>query len=941
MDSFLRLRGVRTNNLKNIDVDIPLKEFTVVTGPSGSGKSSLAFDTLYAEGQRRYVESLSTYVRQFLEKMPRPDLDSVENISPAIALEQKNHINNSRDTVATMSEVYDYLRLFFGRIGTLHCLKCQKPVSKDTPLSIAQAIGQYPDGSRFYVLAPLDQVQWSDKSWKLTRDGLVAQGYERLLINGEVIDLPSLKKSPLPKKSKASLPDIFLVIDRLSRPDNPSEDGRLLEAIEQALTQGNGKMTIATPPSKDQWQMDHFSEKFACCGVEYRTPDPQMLSFNSPLGACDNCSGFGFTLEFSESKVVPDKKKSLRAGAIDPFTKPAYGHAQAALLRYCEKNQIPLDKRYEDLSAPDLEKLWKGVSGTKGWFNGIHSFFEMLKEMKYKMHVRIFIRRYQDTVLCPICLGARLKAESLSIRIGQSNIADVLSMTISQALEWCDSLSLAEDKAQASKDVLRQIRDRLYFMHAVGVGYLTLDRLGKTLSGGECQRIYLSSQLGNKLCSTLYVLDEPSIGLHAADTSKLISLLRELKNLGNTVVVVEHDMDIIQSADYILEMGPAAGHKGGQLVGAGPLKEVLGQSAASDKPFGLTAQYLRGDKKSDGLYRGRPYPKDIIKLTGACENNLKNVTLEIPLKRLVCVTGLSGSGKTSLIHRTLYNALHRLFHREVVPVGRFQRLYGADLIDDVALLDQKSIGRNSRSNPATYLKLYDDVRKIYANQSLSLRRGYTPQYFSFNVDGGRCPVCKGEGQVTIDMHFMSDVTLPCEECGGKRFTKEVLEVEFKGKNISQLLETTIDECIDLFREYPALSYKLQLLRQVGLGYLQLGQSGATLSGGESQRLKVASVLTDTKKTNVLYIFDEPTTGLHIDDVKRLIMVMQGLVDSGNSILVIEHNLDFIAAADHIIDLGPGAGAQGGEIIATGTPEQIMAIPQSLTGRFLKQTTRYL
>lgn len=687
----------------------------------------------------------------------------------------------------------------------------------------------------------------------------------------------------------------------------------------------------------EPWRFKRYSDRFRCdaCDLDYRKPEPQHFSFNSPLGACPGCSGFGFNLELDEDLVVPDKRKTLKNGAVDPFTKPAYQDWHHDLIKFCEKNKIPVGKRYEDLDAAERKLLWNGDGASRG-FPGIRGCFEELKAWKYKLHVRVFIRRYQSQELCSQCKGSRLRAESRAVKIGASgqrtDLAEILALSIEQATRYFGELTLAKNEAIIAKDALKQILGRLHFLNDVGVGYLTLNRLGKTLSGGECQRIALATQLGNRLCSTLYVLDEPSIGLHAADTEKLIRLMLQLRDHGNTLVVVEHDLDVIAAADHIIELGPHAGHRGGEVVTQGALANVL------DSKGCLTAKYLTGAFTIPGRITKRPRSNTSIKIVGACENNLRNVTAEFPLHQLIAVTGLSGSGKTTLVHATLYNALARLFHRENVSVGRFQRLYGADLIQDVALLDQRPIGKSARSNPATYLKIWDDVRQIMASQSQSLRRGYAPQHFSFNVDGGRCPVCKGEGEITLDMHFMADIKLPCEECEGKKFKKAVLEVEYKKKNIDQILHTTVDEAVEFFREHPSVVNKLQVLRSVGLGYLELGQSSTTLSGGESQRLKIASILQEKADSNMLYIFDEPTTGLHVDDVKRLLGVLHDLVDRKNTVIVIEHNLELISQADWILDLGPGGGEYGGGLVASGTPDEIMATPESLTGQFLKRLT---
>jgi len=940
----MRLRGARTNNLKNIDLDIPLKKFTVITGVSGSGKSSLAFDTLYAEGQRRYVESLSTYTRQFLEQMPRPDIDSLDNVSPSIALEQKNHINNSRSTVATMSELYDCFRLLFSKAGHTYCLSCGELVRSDDSASIARSLRGTSVNTRFYILAPLDIK--NKKLWGEVRKSLIVAGFERLALtaNGkdkgpelEIAELSALEKFP------AKAGKLYLVIDRMAMPEHPDQDQRLIDALDQAFQRGTGDVTLALKDAAATggWVFKRFSDKFRCeaCAIDYRVPEPQHFSFNSPLGACPTCSGFGFNLEVDENLVVPDFRKTLRNGAVDPFTKPAYQEWHRDLMKFCEKHGISTGKRYDDLTQAEKKLIWDG-DGSKRGFPGIRGCFEELKEWRYKLYVRVFIRRYQSQVICPDCRSSRLRKEVGAIRLrrlasdgktrADLNIQAVLELSVEKALEYFKTLTLSKTDAAIARDVLKQIEGRLQFMADVGVGYLTLNRLGKTLSGGECQRINLATQLGNKLCSTFYVLDEPSIGLHAADTEKLIALVHRLRDHGNTLVVVEHDLDVIRSADHIVELGPLAGARGGEVVAHGDLSTVLRSAGC------LTAKYLSGVFSIPKRDFRRGPAQHVLKITGACENNLKDVSAEFPLGRLIAVTGLSGSGKTTLIHGTLYNALARLYRRENLAVGRFHRLYGADLLRDVVLLDQKPIGRSARSNPATYLKIWEEVRKIYSNQSSALRLGFTPAHFSFNVDGGRCPVCKGEGAVTVDMHFMADLRLPCEECGGKKFKREVLTVEFKGKNVDELLHTTVEECQALFKDYPAISSKLKVLQEVGLGYLELGQSGTTLSGGESQRLKVASVINDRSSTNVLYIFDEPTTGLHIDDTKRLLGVLQDLVDRQNTVIVIEHNLDLIAQADWVVDLGPGGGEHGGRVVATGAPEDLVLNEESLTGKYLKK-----
>lgn len=950
----LELRGAKTNNLKNVDLKLPLKQFTVVTGLSGSGKSSLAFDTLYAEGQRRYTESLSTYTRQFLDKIPRPELESLSNIPPAVALEQKNHIQNNRSTVATFCDIYDYLRMLFTKIGHLHCPACGTVVHKSSAEQVFYWLTRQSPHKRFYILAPLSMEDGSLKGWKDFQKSLLSQGYSRLLITQKnrkkssrkdylVADLETLTSE---KDFPSSIEKIYLVLDRLSHASVISEPSRTSDALESAFRASGPLLELAVgtiESQNDQIQIQLFSEKLMCanCETTYHPPDPQLFSFNSSLGACTKCSGFGFTLDFDEQIIVPNSKLSLQEGAIDPFTKPAYKEWEKDLLQFCKRHKIPTTIAYSKLSQEDIKLIWNGDPKDKK-FPGIFGCFEELKGWKYKLHVRVFIRRYQKQNTCMECEGTRLNHYARAFRLHpeasdapQLNIVEFCALPLEKALSYFENHPYSEFEAGLTKELFEQILSRLQFLKKVGVGYLTLNRLSKTLSGGECQRISLATQLGHKLCSTLYVLDEPSIGLHPSDTQKLIELLLQLRDHGNTLVVVEHDLDVIRSADYLVEIGPYAGARGGEIIAQGPLESVLQSKGC------VTAKYLTGafsipprlTRRSVSLSSPK-YPK--IKITGACSNNLKNLTVEIPLERFVAITGVSGSGKSTLIHKTLYQALAKILKKENGAVGKFDQLYGIEWVHDIAVLDQKPIGKSARSNPATYLKFYDDIRKIMSNQSLALKRGYTPQYFSFNVDGGRCPVCKGEGEITLEMHFMSDLKLPCEECDGKKFKKSTLEVEFKGKNIFQILESTIDEGLELFREYPGVLAKLRILRDVGLGYLKMGQSSTTLSGGESQRLKIASVLKEKKKSHTIYIFDEPTTGLHLEDIRKLLLVLQDLVDEKNTVIVIEHNLDLIQQADWVLDLGPHGGEEGGELIAQGTPEIIMQNPASLTGIHLKR-----
>ncbi len=973
----IRLNRVRQNNLKNVSVEFPPRKISVVTGLSGSGKSSLVFDTLYAEGQRRYVESLSTYTRQFLEKMPKPDLDSIENIPPAIALEQKNHIVNSRSTVGTQTEIVDYLRVLFAKVGRTSCVQCGGEVKKlDAMVILDWACGWLP-GKKAMITAPLSPPGSSPAGQAAAPEGkakknapkkapakaskkksakekdfdlsslisvLREQGFTRLLSVSakgacEVLDLEETDPKSIVFPAGGQL---HVVADRLRISETPdaATRGRLLDSIDQAIAIGKGKVgfydmdapnATASKGADGPTALKVFDSRFACiqCGHEHRIPEPNLFSFNSPIGACSRCSGFGHTLDIDEALVVPDPTKTLKNGAIDPFSKPSLSDWEKDLFRFAERNGISIGKRYSELTPAQKKLIWEGSPEDKT-FPGILNCFEELKRWKYKLHIRVFIRRYQSQTLCTVCKGARLKPEALAVRVGGKSVSQVLDTPINDSLVWMRALQLTANERKIAAEVLAQVERRLSFLDEVGVGYLTLSRLAKTLSGGEFQRINLATQLGNGLCGTLYVLDEPSIGLHASDTDRLIGVLQRLRDQGNTVVVVEHDLEVMKAADWLIELGPGAGRRGGELMAqgtAGDLERISGS---------VTGKYLSGAFTLEPSKPPRGHARRAIKLTGCRENNLQNIDVEFPLDRFVVVTGVSGSGKSTLVHKTLYNSLSRLFYRSTEEVGAFDKLYGADQIRGVVLLDQTPIGRSSRSNPATYMKAWDEIRRILANQVISLRRGYTPQHFSFNVDGGRCPVCKGEGEILLDMHFMAEVRLPCEECDGKRFKKSLLDVTYRGKDVNQLLHTTIDEAFELFRDNPVLARKFGILRDVGLGYLHIGQSATTLSGGESQRLKIASVLDDKEAENQLYIFDEPTTGLHLEDIKKLLAVIQDLIHSGHSVVMIEHHMDVIAQADWIVDLGPGGGDKGGGLVAAGPPDRLIDDPNSVTGQMLKK-----
>lgn len=946
MERWIQLNGVRHNNLKNIQASFPHKKLTVITGLSGSGKSSLAFETLYAEGQRRYVESLSTYTRQFLEKMPKPDLDSVENIPPAIALEQRNHIVNSRSTVGTQTEIVDYLRILYAKIGHTSCVKCGGKVQKIMPESLVDQASRWFVNRKGVIAAPVsapDPAKTPNKQKKTKKPArtlslftlLREQGFRRVLIPNQskkkgtpiLLDL----EEPENESLLAHAPRVWVVIDRLkiSGPDDPDLQARLFDSIHQAAAVGKGKVVFV---DLDTGVNKEWDCRFACvdCGTEHREPEPQLFSFNSPIGACPRCSGFGYNLELDENLVVPVPTKTLKNGAIDPFSKPSFEHWQKIFFRFMEKRGISIGRKYSELTPTQRKMIWDGDPENSD-YPGIHAIFKELEKKKYKIHVRVFIRRYQNQVLCPECKGARLKSEALAVRVGKLHLPELLDLTIGDALEWIKKLKLTQNEMKISQDIFQQIVRRMEFLVHVGVEYLTLSRLAKTLSGGEFQRINLATQLGNGLCGTLYVLDEPSIGLHAADTDRLIRVLENLRDAGNTVVVVEHDLQVMRHADWLLEIGPGSGRYGGEVIASGNAEALMSTERS------ITGRYLSGQARIERTRPARPPGTRHLRITGCREHNLQDITVDFPLERLTVVTGVSGSGKSTLVHKTLFPALCRYFNQPHDPIGRFDKLYGAENLSGVVLLDQSPIGRSSRSNPATYIKAWDEVRHALANQVLSLRRGYTPQHFSFNVDGGRCPVCKGEGEVTVDMHFLAEIRLPCEECEGRRFKRDILDITYRGKNVHEILSITIDDAYDLFRDNVVLARKLGILRSVGLGYLQMGQSGTTLSGGESQRLKIAAAL-DQGATQIgrrlLYLFDEPTTGLHSEDIKKLMEVIHDLVDAKNTVILIEHNLDVIAQADWIVDIGPGGGKKGGMITASGSPESLIKDPQSITGKIL-------
>lgn len=889
----LIIRGARQNNLKNLELEIPHNQLTIITGPSGSGKSSLAFDTIFAEGQRLYMESLSTYARQFLERIQKPDVDTIQNISPTIAIEQKNTVRNSRSTVGTSTEIYDYLRLLFSKIGKIECPKCRIPIKKDSISDIVDFALHAFQGQKIEALAPFSTTQ-------ATPEMLMKKGFSRII-----------------SKDKKN---IVVLIDRLDV--QPKIKEQLTDSLEIAYQETHGRAWL----QDDAKKIHKFSLHFRCSQCDFKFPDisPSFFSFNNPFGACSHCKGFGNNLRIDEELVVPNPNMSLEKGAIDPWTKPSLTRWHKKLLEFAKKEKISVSVPYKQLASEDKQKIFQGTKG----FKGVLGFFNRLEEKKYKMAVRVFLSRYKNAFTCPECQGRRLRNETQFVKIYNKTITDILKLTIQEAKEFFEKISLSIYEKNVCKEIFHQIQSRLYFLNNVGVEYLTLDRLFRTLSGGEAQRMHIANQLGAKLMQTTYVLDEPSIGLHPRDNYLLLKLLKELRDLGNTVIVVEHEPDIIRNGDYIIELGPQGGEKGGHLIYQGTYKSFLKQNT-------LTTSYLTQEDAIAVPQKRRPLTLKQIKLTGASHHNLKSLDVIFPLEIFTCITGVSGSGKSSLIHDTLYNALARIFKIETHKIGRFKNISGFNALNTIRLIDQEPLSKSPRSNPITYLKGYDDVRTIFASLPESIRRGYTASSFSFNMKGGRCDSCEGSGFQKLEMHFMADIFLVCELCQGKRFKKELLDIKYRGKNIHEILSMTVDEAYSFFSTAFTTRKKLKILQEVGLGYLKLGQPATTLSGGESQRLKIAKELSfDMQKT--LYILDEPTTGLHMDDVKKLLAVLNRLVDQKNTVLVIEHNLEVIKTADYVIDLGPHGGEKGGEIVAMGTPEDIAKVKKSYTGQYLSK-----
>jgi len=964
------VKGARTHNLKNIDVTIPSGKLVIVTGVSGSGKSSLAFDTIYAEGQRRYVESLSAYARQFLERMEKPDVDKIEGICPAIAIRQKNSVRNPRSTVGTTTEIHDYMRLLYARVGRTFCRQCGLEVVRETAEVVARRLGELPTGTRVMigfemplVAVPMDlptseadEIGGDEGTDDVSRPARAAgaeqvtetlntlrrRGYGRLLIDGRAVSFDEIDPSLL--RSRTSLE---VVVDRV-RIEGEMRS-RLTDSIETSYREGGGAAFAivlrdagsGTRPAQDpgsegtlvsgrgiaQPERLVFSERFECrpCGIAYETPQPRLFSFNNPFGACPTCHGFGNVIELDMDLVVPDRSKSINQGAIEPWSKPHYRAQLAELKRAARRTGVKLDVAWKDLSDEDKRFLIEG----DGEFEGIRGFFRWLERKKYKVHVRVFLSRYRGYLPCPDCAGARLRREARDVRVGGLTIDAVSAMTVRDAQQFFGSLQLSDKDATVADKVLKEIRRRLTFLSDVGLDYLTLDRLSSTLSGGESQRINLATSLGSALVGTLYVLDEPSIGLHARDNQRLIDILKQLRDQGNSVLVVEHDEDMIRVADHVVDIGLGAGEQGGRVVFSGDLKSLL------QEPRSLTAKYMRDELAIPVPNTRRRGVGQKIRLFGASEHNLKNVDIDVPLNTLTCVTGVSGSGKSTLVHDVLYAAIKRAKGDWDRRVGSFRKLDGLEYITDVVLVDQTPIGRTPRSNPVTYLKAFDPIRELFASTKDAKARGLTSSHFSFNVPGGRCEACQGEGEVRVEMQFLADVFVPCEHCDGMRFKPQVLEVKYRGRNVHQVLDMTVREALTFFSTSPKVLRRLQVLDEIGLGYLRLGQPATTLSGGEAQRIKIAAHLSSTGGERLLYILDEPTTGLHFDDIAKLLAAFRKLVEAGHTLVVIEHNLDVIKTADYLIDLGPEGGAEGGGVVATGTPEQVAQVEASHTGRALR------
>jgi excinuclease ABC subunit A len=972
MDTHIRIRGARQHNLKNLDLDLPRGAVTVITGPSGSGKSSLALDTIFAEGQRRYVESLSTYAKQFLERMEKPAVDSIEGISPAVAIEQRNPTKTSRSTVGTATEVLDYLRLLFARVGHTVCPECGRRVRPDTVTGAVDRILQLPEGTRFMVAFPLPRSEQSTHETLV--EGLRTLGFVRVLADGHALDL-GVEGAASPEVLGVDLGEVrelTVVVDRLKV--GPEVRDRLADSVGTAFREGDGELLVilpdgrgddsgragreergtAAPPNTDSVPTGPetlaFTERFRCPEhpyIDFPDPTPQLFSFNSPYGSCPTCTGFGATLEYDEGLIVPNARRTIDEGAVDPWSKPRYKRERARLQKFAESREVSVHVPWKELPEAFRDEVLRGSPDRKGrlaegGIEGVIPFLKAREKKRYKQYIRVFLRKYQSPRTCAACDGDRLRPEALHVKVAGASVAEVSRLPLEDLAPWLAALDLSGSEREIAETILRELRSRVSFLVDVGLGYLTLDRQTRSLSGGEAQRITLANSLGSNLVDTIYVLDEPSIGLHPRDTGALLGLLARLRDAGNTVLVVEHDPQAIRAADHVVELGPASGERGGEIVFSGGPAEL--ETADT-----VTGRYLAGQSVANRSGKPRRSSGERLLLRGATLHNVNDLDVELPLGVLIAVTGVSGSGKSTLVHDILYRALERELSggessaREHLgeAVGSVAEIEGAVHLDAVILVDQSPIGRTPRSNPVTYIRAWDEVRRIFASQPLARERGYQARHFSFNVKGGRCEACGGAGHVEVEMVFMADVYVPCDICRGRRFKPEVLEVTFRGRSIADILELTVDEALRFFVREDALGESLWQLQQVGLGYLRLGQSATTLSGGEAQRLKIARELAGAsgRRGRKFYILDEPTTGLAGEDVRKLLDVLDRLVAAGNTVLVIEHNLDLVAAADHVVDMGPGAGPRGGRIVAEGSPGEVAAHPDSITGQFLAELLR--
>lgn len=917
------IKGARVNNLKNIDVEIPRDKLVVITGLSGSGKSSLAFDTLYAEGQRRYVESLSAYARQFLGRMNKPECDYIKGIPPAIAIEQKVNTRNSRSTVGTSTEIYEYLRLLYARIGKTISPVSGVEVKKHQASDVVRELLTYPSGTRFALFAPV--IPSAGRTMREQLEILQKQGYTRLYIHDAISRISEVLQSD----ELLAAPQIELLIDRLAISDDKTLKSRLADSADTAFFEGQGTclVRIYLP---DEVVVKSYSKRFEADGITFEEPTDMMFNFNNPLGACPVCEGFGKVLGIDENLVIPDKSLSVYQGAVVCWKGEVMGEWLREFIHSSERYKFPIHRAYYDLTEKEKDLLWHGARGV----HGIDDFFKFVEENLYKIQYRVMLARYRGKTTCPACKGGRLKPEALYVKVGGKHIAEIVSMPITEAKSFFDHLQLSDNEAAIAKRLLTEINSRLQFLIDVGLGYLTLDRLSSTLSGGESQRINLATSLGSSLVGSLYILDEPSIGLHSRDTDLLVKVLRQLQALGNTVVVVEHDEEIIRAADYIIDIGPKAGRLGGEVVYQGDVSRLDRNSNS------YTVRYLTGEEQIE-LPPYRRQWNNFIEVKGARRNNLKGFDVRFPLHVMTVVTGVSGSGKSSLVRDIFYEGVKRLLDDARLSVDCSEMTGDFKMIDSIEYVDQNSIGKSSRSNPVTYIGAYDEIRKLFAEQPLSKQMGYTASYFSFNKEGGRCEECKGEGKITVEMQFMADITLECEACHGKRFKQEVLDVEYHGCTIYDLLEMTVNQAIEFFEagggsQEKKIIKRLKPLQDVGLGYIKLGQTSSTLSGGENQRVKLAYYLGQEKQKPTLFVFDEPTTGLHFHDIKTLLKAFDALIAKGHTVVIVEHNMDVIKCADYIIDLGPEGGKEGGHLVFAGTPEQLVGCPESYTGKYLRE-----